>query len=75
LHWQRSQRSSRACPHGQERGEEHGDYREERRAQCCEGHKESGAHCGLHGNSIVEPTNWEFAILPFYTAVTEARGD
>jgi dTDP-4-dehydrorhamnose 3,5-epimerase-like enzyme len=31
LHWQRSQRSSWACPHGEERGEKHGDYREERR--------------------------------------------
>jgi hypothetical protein len=44
LRWQRS---SGACPHCEERGERHGDYREERCAQCGEGHKESGAHCGL----------------------------
>ena len=48
------QHSSRACPHGEERGEEYGDYREERRAQCGEGHKEGCAHCGLHVHAIVE---------------------
>ena len=75
LHWQRSQRSSWACSHGEERGEKHGYYREERRAQCRKGHQESGAHCGLQGDSIVEPTELGVAILPFYTAVAEARGD
>ena len=51
LRWQRS---SWACPHGEERGEKYGDYREERRAQCGEGHKESCPHCGLHVHAIVE---------------------
>jgi len=34
------------CAHSEERGEEHGDYSEERRAQRCEGHKKSRAHGG-----------------------------
>jgi hypothetical protein len=54
LHWQRSQRSRWACPHGEERGEKHGDNREECRAQCGQGHKEGCAHCGLHVHAIVE---------------------
>ena len=51
LRWQRS---SRACPHREERGEKYGDYREERRAQCGEGHKKSGSHCGLRVHAIIE---------------------
>ena len=51
LRWQRSRW---ARPHGEERGEKFGDYREERRAQCGEGHKEGCAHCGLHVHAIVE---------------------
>ena len=51
LRWQRS---SWACPHGEERGEKYGDYREERCAQCGEGHKEGRPHCGLHVHAIVE---------------------
>jgi hypothetical protein len=73
LHGQHSQRASWACPHGEERGEKHGDYREERRAQCGEGHKESGAHCGPQGDSIVEPTNWDSQSFPF-TRLSLSRG-
>ena len=51
LRWQRS---SWACPHRKERGERYGNYREERRAQCGEGHKESCAHFALHVHAIVE---------------------
>ena len=51
LRWQRSRW---ARPHGEERGEKFGDYREERRAQCGEGHKEGCAHCGLYVHAIVE---------------------
>jgi len=63
LHWQHSERSSWACPHGEERGEKHGDYREERRAQCGEGHKESCAHCGQHVHAIVEAPGFETKVL------------
>ena len=58
LYWQRSHRSSWACPHGEERGERHGDYRQERCAQYRERHKESGPHRGPRGNSIVESPRW-----------------
>ena len=51
LRWQRSRW---ARPHGEERGEKFGDYSEERRAQCGEGHKEGCAHCGLYVHAIVE---------------------
>jgi len=51
LRWQRSRW---ARPHGEERGEKYGDYREERRAQCGEGHKEGCAHCGLYVHAIVQ---------------------
>ena len=55
----RRQRSRWACPHGEERDEKYGDYREERRAQRGEGHKESCAHCGLHVHAIVEKPVFE----------------
>jgi hypothetical protein len=71
LRWQRS---SWACSHGEERGERHGYYREERRAQCGKGHKESCAHRGSHGDAIVELTNWDSQSFPFYTAVAESQG-
>jgi len=51
LRWQSS---SRACAHGEARGEKHGDYREERRAQCGEGHKKSRAHRGLRVYALIE---------------------
>ena len=50
LRWQPS---GWACSHGEERSERYGDYRQERRAQCGEGHKESCAYCGLHVHTIV----------------------
>jgi hypothetical protein len=48
--------SSWACPHGEARGEKYSDYREERRAQRGQGHKESCAHRGLQPHAIVEST-------------------
>ena len=59
----RRQRSSWACPHGETCGEEHGNYSEERRAQHCEGHKESCAHCGQHVHAIVEAPGFETKVL------------
>ena len=50
----RGERSSWACTHSQARGEKHGDYREERRAQCGEGHKKSRAHRGLRVRALIE---------------------
>lgn len=47
-------RSSKACSHSQACGERHGDYREERCAQYCEGYQESCAYCGLYLHSVIE---------------------
>jgi hypothetical protein len=51
LRWQPP---SWTCSHGEERGERYGYYRQERRAQCGQGHKESCAHCGLYVHAIAE---------------------
>ena len=51
LRWQPS---GWACPHGEERVEKHGDYREKRRAQRGERHKEGCAHCGLRVHAVIE---------------------
>jgi hypothetical protein len=72
LRWQHSKRSSWACPHGEKRGEKHGDYSEERRAQRGEGHKENCAHCGSQGDAIAESANSQS--FPFYAAVAESQG-
>jgi hypothetical protein len=48
------QRSSWSCPHSEECSEKYGDYREERRPQFGERHKESCAQCGLHVYAIIE---------------------
>jgi hypothetical protein len=51
LRWQPS---GWACSHGEECSDKHGDYRQERRTQCDERHKQSCAHCGLYVYAIVE---------------------
>jgi hypothetical protein len=53
LRWQRSSRTS---ADGEERDERRGHYRQERRAQCCEGHKKGCSHGGLHVHAIIEAT-------------------
>ena len=52
LRWQRA---SWACSHGEERGERHGDYREERGAQRCEGHAKSRSQGILYAHAIIHP--------------------
>jgi len=51
LRWQHP---SWACPHREKRSEKYGDYCQERRAQCSEGHKESRAHCGVHVYAVID---------------------
>ena len=64
LRWQRS---SRPRAHRQKRGEEQRDYSEERRAQRCERHQESRAHCSLYADQIIDVMSvGEFSnVLPF----------
>jgi hypothetical protein len=48
------QRRGGTCPHGQERGEEHGDHSEECRAQHRQGNKTRCAHGRQQGHALVD---------------------
>src|SRR5438128_2087057 len=67
-------RTGRTCPHSEECSERHGDYGEERRAQRCEGHKESGAHGGLHVHAIIGAKKFgtRQSLCRFLTAAADA---